>query len=84
MIYLKHDKKTYRWWLDTHPDGFVANLGAGGKNRAMLHTARCSHLYPPDESKIHTVTYAKACSSDSEEVQQRAREWIIEIVPAPE
>jgi hypothetical protein len=84
VIYVKNDEETYRWCLEMHPDGFVANLGTGGKNRAMLHTARCSHLYPPEERKIHTVTYAKACSSDSEEVQQWAQGSGFDVVPCPD
>lgn len=84
MIYVKNDEATYRWWLEAHPDGYVANLGTGGKNRAMLHTARCFHLYPPSEGLIHTVTLAKACSSDSEEVQQWARANGFDVVPCPD
>ena len=84
MIYVRNDEATYRWWLEMNPNGYVANLGTGGNNRARRHTTRCTHLYPPEESKVHTVTLAKACSTDSEEVQQWARTNGFDVVLCPD
>ena len=74
MIYVKNDEEAYVRWLDANANGFVVNMHTLGKNKSLLHRARCMHLYPPDAHKVHTETYPKACSSDPEEVRQ----WVID------
>ncbi|MFT4038147.1 MAG: hypothetical protein QM692_08220 [Thermomicrobiales bacterium] len=73
MIYIKNDEAAYLHWLEVNPSGFVVNMHTLGKDRSLLHRARCSHLYPPNTSKVHTVTYPKVCANDLDEV----RLWVI-------
>jgi hypothetical protein len=84
MLYVLNDDAVYLWWLEANEAGFVANLRTGGKTRAMLHSARCSHLYPPEAGKVHTGTYPKACSRDREEAERWVRENGFEVVTCPD
>ena len=84
MLYVQNDEAVYVWWLEANEAGFIANLRTGGKNRAMLHRARCSHLYPPVPDRVHTETKPKVCSCDRDEVEQWVRENGFEIVDCPD
>jgi hypothetical protein len=84
MVYVQNDEAAYVWWLEANAEGFVANLHAPSKNKARLHRARCFHLYPPESGRVHTETTPKACSRDSDEVQQWVRENGFEIVLCPD
>ena len=44
MLYVQNDDAVYIWWLEANDAGFVANLHTGGKNRAVLHRTRCTHM----------------------------------------
>ena len=70
MHYFKNQEEEYVPWLEHHPAGIVLNLATGGKHRAMIHTTRCTHLYPPNPTKQHTVDYPKACGEDQEELER--------------
>ncbi|MDQ2655727.1 MAG: hypothetical protein M3Z20_22085 [Chloroflexota bacterium] len=74
MIYVKNDEEAYVRWLDANANGFVVNMHTLGKNKSLLHRARCMHLFPPEPGKVHTIAYPKACSCDLEEVRQ----WVID------
>lgn len=84
MLYIQNDDAVYVWWLEANESGIIANLRTGNKSRAMLHRARCSHLYPPEPGKIHTGTCPKACSHDRNEVEGWVRENGFEVVPCPD
>ena len=84
MLYVQNDEAVYVWWLDANEAGFVANLHTGAKYRAMLHRARCTHLYPPEPSRVHTGSYPKACSHDRDEVERWVRETGFDVVPCPD
>lgn len=84
MLYVRNDEAAYVWWLEANDSGFVANLGTGGKNRAMLHRTRCFHLYPPDPGKVHTVQPEKACSRDRDDLERWVRDNRFEMVPCPD
>jgi len=83
MVYFQNEQEEYVSWLERYPVGFVLNLSTGGKHRAMMHTARCGHLYPPDERLSHTLTSPKACSADREELEGWGQEYGFTIVPCP-
>ncbi len=74
VIYFRNDNEEYISWVERHPDGFVLNASTGGKQKAMLHTTRCWHLYPPDPTREHTVTVQKACSRSRDELERWAAE----------
>jgi hypothetical protein len=80
MLYVQNDEAVYIWWLEANDAGFVANLRTGGKHRAMLHRARCFHLYPPEPNRVHTADCPKACSRDRDEVEGWVRESGFEVV----
>ena len=63
MIYVKNDEAAYVSWLDANSNGYVVNMHTLGKNKSLMHRARCMHLYPPEADKVHTVAYPKACSA---------------------
>jgi hypothetical protein len=84
VLYVQNDDAAYVWWIESNDKGFVANLRTGGKNRSMLHQARCSHLYPPEPHKVHTGSYPKACSLDRSEVEQWATNQGFEVVLCPD
>lgn len=73
MMYVKNDDAAYIGWLEANPNGFVVNMHTLGKNKSLLHRARCMHLYPPETGKVHTGTFPKACSCDLDDVRQ----WVI-------
>jgi len=83
MIYFRDEQEEYVSWLERYPTGFVLNLSTGGKHRAMIHTARCGHLYPPPPELSHTVTSPKACSRDRDELERWGRESDYTIVLCP-
>jgi hypothetical protein len=59
------DDEGYRDWLDLHELGYVLNApGPGLKQRIMLHTSRCGHLYEPDPAVQHTIKRRKVCSDN--------------------
>jgi hypothetical protein len=81
MLYVQNDDAVYVWWLEASESGFIANLGSGGKSRAVLHRGRCMHLYPPEPSKVHTGDYPKACSLNRDEVEGWVHDNGFEVVP---
>ena len=70
MHYFKNQEEEYVTWLEHHPVGLVLNLATGGQHRAMIHTTRCMHLYPPDPTSHHTAVRPKACGEDREELER--------------
>jgi alkanesulfonate monooxygenase SsuD/methylene tetrahydromethanopterin reductase-like flavin-dependent oxidoreductase (luciferase family) len=63
------DDPPYLEWLESHPEGFVLNINTSGPRKHVIHSARCSYLYPPKPEKIHT-TYAKACSHSMQALER--------------
>ncbi len=84
MVYFRNDDQEYISWLERHPMGFVLNLATGGKHKAMLHTARCGHLYPVDVALSNTVTYPKACAGDRDELDRWGQEFGFAMAPCPD
>lgn len=84
MIYFRNDDEEYISWLERHPEAVVLNTSTGRKQRAMLHTTRCSHLYPPDPALSHTGKYPKACSRDQDELECWGMETGFIVVPCPD
>jgi hypothetical protein len=68
MQEFRRDDADYLSWLEHHPNGYVVNIHTRGKNHSVIHSARCGHLYPPEEHKTHTVSYGKACSENKPEL----------------
>ena len=65
--YLRDDPG-YLTWIEHHSNGYVVNINSLRKNRSMIHTSRCTHLYEPERAKTHTISYGKACSTDIQEL----------------
>jgi len=84
MIYFHNDEEGYVSWLERQPGGFVLNLFTGGKQRAMLHTTRCSHLYPINTTRVHTATHPKACSPNREELERWGLDYHYAVAPCPD
>lgn len=68
MELFRNDDAGYRSWIERHADGYIVNLNTLGKNRSMIHTSRCGHLYEPETTRTHTIAYGKACSQDWQEL----------------
>lgn len=86
MIYFHDDpdnNEHYLTWLDHHPNGFVLNVSAGRKQRAMLHTGRCGHLYPPTPTLEHTKK-PKACSEHRDELEGWAADKELRVSLCPD
>ena len=47
----RRDDNGYLAWLEHHPHSFIVNVDTQGKNRSMIHTSRCTHMYPPKAHK---------------------------------
>lgn len=84
MIYFRNDDDEYVSWVERHPDAFVLNVFTGGKQKAMLHTSRCSHLYKPDPQLTHTATYPKACSRNQDELKRWGAEAKLAVASCPD
>ncbi len=84
MIYIRNDHEEYISWLERHPNGFVLNVSTGGKQKAMLHTSRCWHFYPPDPTQERTVTVQKACSRSRDELERWAAETKLTVSICPD
>jgi hypothetical protein len=84
MVYFRNDNEEYISWIERHPEAYVLNVHTGGKQRAMLHRSRCSHLYEPDPTLAHTVTYPKACSRSRDELERWATEAGLTLTFCPD
>lgn len=84
MIYFRNDDDEYVSWVERHPDAFVLNVSTGGKQKAMLHTSRCSHLYPTSPARSHTRTYPKACSHNQGELELWGAEAGLAVAVCPD
>ena len=83
MIYVHNDDSTYVFWLDHHPNGYVINVRAGTA-QPMLHTARCSHLYPEDPKYGRATRVPKACDTDRLNLEAWARKQGLTLVLCPD
>ncbi len=74
------DDAGYTRWLELHPDSFVLHLRRGNR-LPMLHTSRCTHLYPESpEYGLATVT-PKLCDTDRQQLEDWVRHEGRQYVP---
>ena len=81
MILFLDEDAEYARWLEHHPNGYVINVKSGSA-RPMLHTARCTHLYPPNYARATRVP--KACDADRRRLEAWARQSGYDAVPCPD
>jgi hypothetical protein len=65
------ENKEYTHWLWRHHSSYVLNETAN--RTSMIHTARCMHLFPPDESLDH-IGACKRCADSIDELLRWAEE----------
>jgi hypothetical protein len=66
------DDAGYADWIDRNDRGFVLNINSDQKNKSMIHTSRCSHLYPLSVGLRHTQAKGKACSPEKAALERWA------------
>ena len=81
MVYVRNDDQEDVSCLERHPSGFVLNHASGGTSKAMLHAARCGHLYPVDVPWSNRVTRPTACSQDRDELDRWGQEHGFTMAP---
>ena len=61
----------YREWIDTHPDGFVANCDKQGRvaNYPMLHNVAHKLVSSTKINNYTTNDYFKVCAPDRESLE---------------
>ncbi len=67
MEHFFQDDAGYTRWLEQHEDGFVLHLRRSNR-LPMLHTSRCTHLYPEGSEYGRATETPKLCDTDRQQL----------------